>query len=103
MTASELASAQWLGNAVAPGQLVYADRYAQLPVVAMTGITPLVDVTPLTLNQQAWVYASVSNVIDGRARALFNENSVTYVFPADFLDANYDIVYTDGSSEVFHR
>jgi uncharacterized membrane protein len=103
MTAPELASAQWLGNAVGPGDLVYADRYAQLPVVAMTGITPIVDVTPLTLNQHAWVYASMSNVIDRRARALYNENSVSYVFPAGFLDANYDIVYTNGSSEVFYR
>jgi uncharacterized membrane protein len=103
MTAPELASARWLGDAVQPGQLVYADRYAQLPVVAMTGITPIVDVTPLTLSQHAWIYASMSNVIDGRARAVYGEDSVAYVFPADFLDANYDIVYTNGSSEVFYR
>jgi uncharacterized membrane protein len=106
MTAPELASAQWLGQFAQPGQLVYADRYAQLPLIAMTGITHGLfnDVTPLTLNQHAWVYASRSNVVDGRARALFNdENTVTYVFPAGFLNANYDLVYTDGSSEVFHR
>jgi uncharacterized membrane protein len=103
MTAPELASARWLGSVVAPGQLVYADRYAELPVIAMTGITPIVDVTPLTLNQHAWVYASTSNMIDGKARALYNENSVTYVFPSKFLNGNYDIVYTDGSSEVFYR
>lgn len=102
MTAPELSSAQWLGNAVAPGQLVYADRYAQLPLTAMTGIIPILDVTPLTLNQHAWVYASTSNVIDRRARALSKENSVNYAFPTGFLTTNYDIVYTDGSSEVFY-
>jgi uncharacterized membrane protein len=105
MTSTELASAQWLGRFVRPGQLVYADRYAQLPLVAMTGIsTGLVgDVTPLTINQHAWIYASSTNIVDRRSRALLDDHSVTYTFPAGFLGANYDLVYTDGSSEVFHR
>lgn len=106
MTTPELASAQWLGQTLRPGQLVYADRYAQLPLIAMTGITSGLynDVTPLTINQHAWIYANRSNVINGRARALFdNQNTVVYTFPAGFLKANYDLVYSDGSSEVFHR
>ena len=104
-TAPELASAQWLGNAIEPGQLVYADEYGQLPLVAMTGIQNglLLDLTPRTLNDQAWVYASRTNVTDGRAFGLFNDSSAAYVFPAGFLSANYNLVYTDGSSEVFHR
>jgi uncharacterized membrane protein len=105
MTTPELASASWLGKEVWPGQLVYADRYAQLPLVAMTGISRGVidDVTPLTINQHAWVYASSSNIVDERSRALYRNAMTTYVFPSSFLDANFDIVYTDGSSEVFHR
>jgi hypothetical protein len=105
VTASELASAQWLGKAARPGQLVYADRYAQLRLLAMNGKTfPLVgDVTPLTLNRHAWVYSSRTNVIDRSAEVLFNKSTVTYMFPAGFLDANYDLVYTNGSSEVYHR
>jgi hypothetical protein len=104
MTSPELASAQWLGQAIQPGQLVYADRYAQLPLAAVTGISRglLGDVTPLTLDQHAWVYASQPNVA-GRGRALFDDHTTVYVFPTGFLDANYDLVYTDGSSEVFHR
>jgi uncharacterized membrane protein len=105
ITAPELASARWLGRAVRPGQLVYADRYAQLPLDAVAGINRglVGDVTPLTISQHAWVYASRANVVDGRGRALYDDHTVTYAFPAAFLDANYDLVYTDGSSEVFHR
>jgi uncharacterized membrane protein len=104
-TTPELASAQWLGKAVLPGQLVYSDEYGQLPLSAATGIEHglILDLTPLTLNQQAWVYASRTNVIDGRAFALYNQHIATYLFPAGFLNANYNLVYTDGSSEVFHR
>jgi uncharacterized membrane protein len=105
MTMPELASAQWLGKHFRSGQLVYADRYAQLPLVAMTGITHnlIGDVTPLTLNQQAWIYADRTNVVDKRGRALFDNHTVVYVFPERFIEANYNLVYANGFSEVFHR
>ena len=104
-TSPEIASAKWLGHAFRPGDLVYADEYGQVPLAATAKISTglMTDVTPLTLNQHAWVYASRANVIDGRAFALYNEHLATYIFPAVFLENNYDLVYTDGSSEVFHR
>jgi len=105
MTTPELASASWLGRSARPGQLVYADRYGQLRLFAMNGYRGgmLSDITPLTLDQHAWVYASRTNVTDRSARVLFNNQSVQYAFPFGFLGANYDTVFTDGSSEVFHR
>lgn len=105
VTGPELASAGWLGKAARPGQLVYADRYAQLRLFAATGSTLnlIGDVTPKTLNQHGWVYADRTNVLDHSAEVLFNNTAVTYMFPDGFLNANYDLVYTNGSSEVFHR
>ena len=106
ITAPELASAQWLGHAVKPGQLVYADEYGQLPLVAATGIQNglLLDLTPLTLNGHAWVYASRTNVTDGRAFALYNKQFCELTSSLlTFSSSNYDLVYTNGSSEVFHR
>jgi uncharacterized membrane protein len=105
VTAPELASAAWLGLQVKPGQLVYADEYGQLPLVTMTGINEglLLDVTPETLNNHAWVYASQTNVFNGQGRASFQDHSVSYVFPSIFLNANYNLVYTSGSSKVYLR
>ncbi len=105
VTDPELAAAAWLGAQAAPGQLVYADEYGQLPLVSVTGISSglLLDITPETLSGDAWVYASRTNVIDGRARASYDGHSVSYVFPSGFLNANYDLVYTNGTSEVYHR
>ncbi len=82
-----------------------ADEYGQLPLVSVTGLRSglLLDITPETLSGQAWVYASSTNVIDGRARASYDGHSVSYVFPSGFLTANYDLVYTNGTSEVYHR
>jgi uncharacterized membrane protein len=105
VTAPELASATWLGTQVRPGQLVYADEYGQLPLVSMTGISSglLLEVTPETLDQHAWVYATPTNVLGGQAHASFEGHSISYVFPSRFLNTNYNLVYTDGSSEVYHR
>jgi uncharacterized membrane protein len=105
VTAPELASASWLGAQVQRGQLVYTDEYGQLPLVSVTGISSglMLDVTPRTLDAHAWVYATPANVVDGQARASYNGHSVTYAFPVRFLQANYDLVYTNGSSEVYHR
>jgi uncharacterized membrane protein len=103
-TVPEIASAQWLGEQVQPGRLVYADRYGELRLNAETGISQglLNDITPQTLDQNAWVYASQANIVDGRARQQFDNHTVTYAFPLGFLDANFNVVYTNGSSEVFH-
>ena len=105
VTIPELASANWLGEKIRPDQLIYADEYAQLPIIATDGLLNglTLDVTPLTINQHAWVYASQTNVVDRQAFALFQYHLASYVFPYMFLDNNFDLVYTNGSSEVFHR
>jgi uncharacterized membrane protein len=104
ITAPELASSGWLGEVAQPGQFVYADHYAQLRLFAMNNNLKLIgDVTPLTINQHAWIYASRTNVIAHIAEASFDSGLVSYRFPASFLNANYDLVYTNGSSEVFYR
>ena len=105
MTQPELASARWLGEFYKPKQLVYADEYAQLPLIAMIGVPNglTLDITPLTLNRHAWVYASRTNVVDEQAFSLFKYHLASYRFPSSFLDANFDVVYTDGSSEVYYR
>jgi hypothetical protein len=71
----------------------------------MTGISEglLLDITPQTLNNHAWVYASPINVVDHRAHASFQDYYVSYVFPSRFLNAEYNLVYTNGSSEVYRR
>lgn len=104
-TTPEFAAARWLGEWVGPAQLVYADEYGQLPLDEVTGIQHglMLDLTPETLDAHAWVYASHTNVIDGRAFALYNHQIATYVFPATFLGAYYDLVYANGSAEVYHR
>jgi uncharacterized membrane protein len=102
-TLPEIASAQWLGAQVQSGDLVYADRYGELRLDAETAIRRglLNDITPQTLDSNAWVYATQTNIVDGRARQQFENSTVTYAFPSKFLNSNFNVVYVNGSSEVF--
>jgi hypothetical protein len=110
MATPELAAARWLGAnwpASGPGSgPVYADRYAELRLFALTDIDHrriYTDVAPVAISARAWVYASQANIVDGRVRVLFRNHLVTFRFPAAFLNAYFNVVYTNGSSEVFHR
>jgi hypothetical protein len=105
MSAPELAAASWLARHTRPGQLIYADRYASLRLLAIMGNRPgmLSDITPLTLNGQAWIYARRTNTAERSAVSYFDDQYAFYAFPFGFLNANYDRVYTNGTSEVYYR
>lgn len=103
ITAPELDAASWVGQEAGSGQLVYADRYGSLRYLAATGRDQglLTDITPRTLDQDAWVYASRVNTVDGIARGAVNDNIAVYRFPRSFLNAYYATVYDNGQSQVF--
>ena len=106
VTRPELASADWLRLArYGRGGVLYSDRYGQLRLISqrvpVEGL--LLDITPKTLDQHAWIYASAVNVETGRARGFTGNRYATYRFPMRFIAGHWDTVYANGSSEVFHR
>lgn len=105
VSTQDIASATWLNNAAPAGQLIYADVYGQLRLTTVvnnrTGV--LGDITPQTIDVNSWVYADRTNAIDGIARSKTGNYFETYAFPKHFLDENFDMVYTNGISEVYHR
>ena len=104
-TTPDVVAASWVNQAAPPGQFIYADNYAGLILISVAGNrTGVFDaIMPETLDQHAWVYASTTNLTDNIVRALSGNTAAAYAFPGRFLTANYNLVYTNGSSEVFHR
>src|SRR3954451_24086480 len=104
ITRPELAAAEFVGG-VKPGDLVYTDRYGQLGLLAATGRTQglLLDPTPRSLDQHAWIYGSRTNVGPGRARGQVGNDYTTYQWPKQFLADEFNTVYTNGTSSVYHR
>jgi uncharacterized membrane protein len=105
MTAPDLAAASWVAKMAPAGQFIYADHYGELRLntVAYNRQGVFDAITPETLDEHAWVYAYSANLKDGIDRSLSGSVSANYAFPLGFLTSNYNVVYTNGSSEVFHR
>jgi uncharacterized membrane protein len=105
MTPLELAAANWLSSTAPVGQTIYSDRYGQLRLWASMGNRPamLTEVTPLTLDEAAWIYADETNVVQRTGLAFFKNEAAAYAFPFGFINANYSRVYTNGLSEVYRR
>jgi uncharacterized membrane protein len=102
-TEPEIAAAQWL-SVIPAADLLYADRYGQIRVLAAYGhdrpIT--IDVTPATLDRHAWIYGSHTNVVLGNARGATDRDYTIYRWPRVIGDY-FNTVYANGSASVFHR
>jgi uncharacterized membrane protein len=105
MTAQDLAAASWVDKTAPAGQFIYADHYGELRLNTLAGNRPGVfdAITPETLDSHAWVYATTANLQDNIVQSVTGSVSASYAFPKRFLTTNYNVVYTNGSSEVFHR
>lgn len=104
LTAADLASSAWLGSETPSSAPVYSDTFGMLSLHEANGNGYLVysDLVPQVIDRHGWVYLSSRNVIDNRAESQFSGFDVTYRPPVAFLAANFNTVYTNGSSEVFH-
>jgi hypothetical protein len=102
MTPADLAGANWV-EAAGARQIIQSDRYGQLRIAATDGLRVLTNLTPKTVDQHAWVYGDRTNIVLGRARGQVNDVSATYGWPSAFLDDQFDTVYDNGDSKVYHR
>ena len=100
-TPAELGGADWSRRA-AHNSILYADRYAELRLLQVSGRGALTYVMPRTLDRYGWVYGSRTNVQLGRARTEVGNDLGTYRWPGVFLNRYYNLVYDNGDSQVFH-
>jgi uncharacterized membrane protein len=101
----EMATAVWLAHAVPPDRVIYADYYAQLRLNQFTDLRNgvFIDVTPRTIDQNAWIFASSANVVGNRTWGLTSSGVLDLAFPSPFLLRYFDVVYSTGATEIFHR
>lgn len=99
----DLAAAHWLGGNYGHGSSVYADDYGSLRLQSDSTIKHglLSDITPATLAKGSYVYADSTNVQQGIATGVIGGTTYSYQFPTSFLQQNKDLVYTNGSAEVY--
>lgn len=103
MTDQEMAAAAWLGSHSGPHPIIYTDRYGKLRLRgAGVGKGTQVDIlTPQSLDQGAWVLATSTNVIQGRAEGAFGNAVAAYSFPRAFLDDHKTVVFATAGARVW--
>jgi uncharacterized membrane protein len=103
MTDQEMAAAAWLGSHSGPQPIIYTDRYGKLRLWgAGVGKGTQVDIlTPQSLDQGAWVLATSTNVIEGRAEGAFGNAVAAYSFPRAFLDDHKTVVFATAGTRVW--
>jgi hypothetical protein len=102
MSDQEMAASRWLVTAAGPKPLIWTDEYGQLRLWAGTSWTggPLTDLTPATIDQGAWVFATGYNIAGWTYGSVDNKTSV-YRFPTAFLDHAKDLVYSSPGARVY--
>lgn len=105
-TAEDLAAAKWLTERRRDDSIIFADRYGALTLQFSegrdhSGIFP--DLSPGTLDTRGFVFASSSNILNGRARGTTPDNqlSSTYLFPTQFLDTYKAVVFDTGTARIY--
>ena len=61
------------------------------------------DIAPGTIDGHAWVYATNTMLVIDLVQSGTGNIAAYYAFPSKFLDSNFNVVYTNGTAEVFHR
>jgi uncharacterized membrane protein len=100
---SEVKSSNWLSNNYDNNFLIYADSYSRLRLLSFSNINSSVlwDILPSTMDRKAYVYSSYLNTIENRTFSGSGLKIMGYNFPTEFLNQNKNLIYNNGSSEVF--
>ena len=104
VSAPEIAGATWLQRNVPSTMLVEADRFGSVALLAVppkAGV--LSQIAPQGIARYAWVYTTPTNNVLGTARGGASTFSVaTIKFPAAFFNKQLFLVYSNGSTRVYH-
>lgn len=100
---TDRAAAAWLGDVRLPGDAVFADPHASLRLTTEIDVHRnfFRDVTPETVNVDAFVFADRTNVVDRTTTAVYQGKIVQFTFPEEFLAGRKDLLYNNGQAKVY--
>lgn len=99
---AERRTLMWMQENIEEG-LIQTDRYGRMQTGGVLDMRAgVVDIMhPEYIDQNAWVYATRSNLVEGRARGYFNRIFSVYSSPLDRLDEKMSIVYASEDTRVY--
>lgn len=100
---SEIKSASWLSNNRDKNDLIYADvrGLSKLWLSDTTYSEIISDIFPSTLDTNAYIYSSYTNTVKNGTYIYSGGQLINYEFPTTFLNVNKNLIYNNGSSEIY--
>ncbi len=102
----EIAGMAWLTHEVAKtGGTVQAEtvsyRYTFTGSKSLAPIDTENDIYPDLVRRDSYVFLGYTNVRQGLATVSIDGDLITYHYPLNFLDANKDLIYSNGGARVY--
>jgi uncharacterized membrane protein len=80
---------------------VESDRFASSKLASVANIPTSDDIIPEIVRRNAYVFLSVSNVVEHIASEFYDGDRIAYTYPTQFLDENKNLVYNNGGSRIY--
>jgi hypothetical protein len=100
---AEYATADWLADRDDDPLLVSTDRYGQIVLLATPRgkILNFPTIDPSAVDFRSYVYASRTNLVEGRARGKEENLFAVFSFPVDFYSTTRATVYATEETRVY--
>jgi uncharacterized membrane protein len=101
----ERATAIWIHNHVGPHDIVQTDEFGQLVMLTEPGNYDLIaEIVPPEVDRDAYIYLSSRNLVHGLTDVTAQDGNLltTYRTTTSFFNRNFYVVYSTGSTRVYH-
>lgn len=99
---SETYSARWLKKVRKPGELIQGDNMANLRLQSFADSNSNnTKIFPLSLKKDTFVYLIKVNIVDNMAFLQYQNQTIKYEYPTDFLNSNKNLIYSNQGSRIY--
>jgi uncharacterized membrane protein len=100
----ELLAGSWLNKNYDHANYIYTDDINSYKLVAFSGFDGSgfkLDVLPATIDQNAYVFMSYTNVVKHEMIKYYNGEFILYSYPTNFITDNKNLIYSNGGSQIY--
>lgn len=104
MHAQELAADTWLLKHIVkknPHASVQTDLDTAIRLDSVTGYQAQNDIMPSQIETYSYVLLGYNDTVRGQTYISFDGNTIAYNYPVQFLNANKNLIYNNGGSEIY--
>lgn len=102
----EFSAVDWLGGATQNDVngvkiKIQTDLYSRKRLATMSSLEAYNEIYPGAVRIDSYVFLSQATVLKQRATLVYGGDQITYTYPVRFLDVNKDLIYNNGTAEVY--